>query len=172
MCIRAVPCLVFVMVARPAFAADNVTLLTHGDLSVSTSDSRVFSNLSESTIIAATKEGPIGGRLPRAPDDTWTATSAGTNTPSPRCSHTAVWTGSRVILWGPTSSDGGGLYDPATDSWMSMSSAGAPSRYPASATCPRSAYRTARLGGFHVFAASAVFCMAYSPVVSARLEAR
>ena len=32
-------------------------------------------------------------------DDTWTATST-VNAPSPRFDHTAVWTGSEMIIWG------------------------------------------------------------------------
>jgi hypothetical protein len=42
-------------------------------------------------------------------DDSWTATST-TNAPSPRSSHTAVWTGSEMIVWG-----GGGLVTLAGD---------------------------------------------------------
>src|SRR5436190_582889 len=53
--------------------------------------------------------------------DSWTATST-TNAPNPRINHTAVWTGSEMIVWGGT--DGtlnhntGGRYNPSTDSWM------------------------------------------------------
>ncbi len=32
-------------------------------------------------------------------DETWTATST-TNAPAARASHTAVWTGSEMIVWG------------------------------------------------------------------------
>ena len=39
--------------------------------------------------------GPSGG----CTDDTWTATST-TNAPTGRCGHTAVWTGSEMIVWG------------------------------------------------------------------------
>src|SRR5262249_9208551 len=39
--------------------------------------------------------GPSGGCI----DDSWTATST-TNEPSARSSHTAVWTGSEMIVWG------------------------------------------------------------------------
>src|SRR5262245_47818849 len=56
---------------------------------------------------------PSGGCI----DDSWTATST-TNAPAGRSYHTAVWTGSEMIVWG---SDGhlnaGGRYDPTTDSW-------------------------------------------------------
>jgi N-acetylneuraminic acid mutarotase len=49
--------------------------------------------------------------------------------PPPRSGHTAVWTGSEVIVWG---GDGYGLpgtgerYDPATDTWFTMSEFNAP----------------------------------------------
>ena len=63
--------------------------------------------------------------------DTWTATSTA-GPPSARSSHTAVWTGSFMIIWGGKRSDNGsvntgGLYDPATDTWRATSIAGAPS---------------------------------------------
>ena len=41
---------------------------------------------------------PSGG----CTDDTWTATST-TNAPAARSRHTAVWTGSEMIIWGGTS---------------------------------------------------------------------
>ena len=48
--------------------------------------------------------------------------------PDPRDSHTAVWTGSQMIVWGGSSSfNSGGRYDPATDSWMPTSTTNAPS---------------------------------------------
>jgi hypothetical protein len=63
-------------------------------------------------------------------DDTWTATSA-TNTPSARSVHTAVWTGSEMIVWGgfdgSVDVDTGGRYNPSTDSWMATSTTDAPS---------------------------------------------
>jgi len=69
-------------------------------------------------------------------DDTWTATST-TNAPSNRPGHTAVWTGSEMIVWGgynlraPTQIYGstlntGGRYIPSTDSWTATSTTNAP----------------------------------------------
>lgn len=61
--------------------------------------------------------------------DTW-RTIASTGAPSARHSHVAVWTGSKMIVWGGygTSYEGtGGIYDPASDSWAPMSGVGAPS---------------------------------------------
>jgi hypothetical protein len=47
--------------------------------------------------------------------DTWSATSA-VGSPSPQSSHTAVWTGRLMVIWGGPDV-GGGRYDPATDTW-------------------------------------------------------
>jgi N-acetylneuraminic acid mutarotase len=70
--------------------------------------------------------------------DTWTATSR-TGSPAPRQSHTAVWTGSTMIVWGGYESwsdlrlnsggvplNSGGLYDPATDTWTATARTDAP----------------------------------------------
>lgn len=61
--------------------------------------------------------------------DTWTASST-VGAPSPRGWHTAVWTGSKMIVWGGddlfTCLNTGGIYDPATDTWAPMSTSGAP----------------------------------------------
>jgi len=50
--------------------------------------------------------------------------------PAPRHSHAAVWTGSRMLVWGGYGASAyeasGGLYDPATDTWQSIATAGAP----------------------------------------------
>ena len=67
---------------------------------------------------------PSGG----CTDDTWTPTSL-TNAPSARNSHTAVWTGSEMIIWGGWNGpplNTGGRYDPTTDSWTTTSTASAP----------------------------------------------
>src|SRR5262249_46203653 len=70
-----------------------------------------------------------GGRYNPVRDD-WTATSA-TNAPVGREFHTAVWTGTEMIVWGgrdPNSGDfnTGGRYNPAMDSWRATSTANAP----------------------------------------------
>src|SRR5439155_9235995 len=68
---------------------------------------------------------PSGG----CTDDTWTPTSL-TNAPTARSVHTAVWTGSEMIVWGGgnASSDfnTGGRYNPTTDSWTATSTINAP----------------------------------------------
>jgi N-acetylneuraminic acid mutarotase len=57
--------------------------------------------------------------------DTWTPTSLGTNVPAGRSAHTAVWTGTEMIVWGGTTalgySNGGGRYSPSTDAWAPTS---------------------------------------------------
>lgn len=60
---------------------------------------------------------------------TWTPTSM-VGAPSPRSSHVAAWTGSKMIIWGgfgeTAFETSGALYDPETDTWTPMTSAGAP----------------------------------------------
>jgi N-acetylneuraminic acid mutarotase len=68
---------------------------------------------------------PSGGCI----DDTWTPTSL-TNAPAARAYHTAVWTGSEMIIWGgidiTSYLNTGGRYNPSTDSWTATSTTGAP----------------------------------------------
>jgi hypothetical protein len=54
-------------------------------------------------------------------DDTWTAT---TGPPDGRYQHTAVWTGTEMIVWGGGSfgMNTGGRYNPITDTWTSSTS--------------------------------------------------
>src|SRR5437660_1039109 len=63
-------------------------------------------------------------------DDSWTATNT-TNAPTGRLDHTAVWTGSEMIVWGGfddsfTFVNTGGRYNPSTDSWTATSTTNAP----------------------------------------------
>ena len=68
---------------------------------------------------------PSGG----CTDDTWTATST-TSAPDGRYLHTAVWTGSEMIVWGgfngSSNVNTGGRYNPSTDSWRATSTTNAP----------------------------------------------
>src|SRR4030095_1769433 len=66
--------------------------------------------------------------------DSWVDTTF-TGAPGPRMEHTAVWTGTRMIVWGGCTTDSctnfwntGGRYDPTTDSWLTTATTGAPSR--------------------------------------------
>ena len=65
-------------------------------------------------------------------DDTWTPTTT-VNVPDARFRHTAVWTGSEMIVWGGSFTTNvwhyfntGGRYDPATDTWTPTNTINAP----------------------------------------------
>ncbi|MDG6028126.1 MAG: hypothetical protein E3K40_15785 [Candidatus Brocadia sp.] len=79
-----------------------------------------------------------GGRYNPA-TNTWSATNT-TGAPLPRSSHTAVWTGTEMIVWSglnlkdpgrrPASEkfhNDGGRYNPATNTWVATTTTGAPS---------------------------------------------
>jgi N-acetylneuraminic acid mutarotase len=72
-----------------------------------------------------------GGRY-NPTSDSWTATSLN-NPPAPRIGHTAVWTGTEMIVWGGDLrmslgfTNTGGRYRPDTDSWTATNLGGAPS---------------------------------------------
>ena len=68
------------------------------------------------------------GKIYDPETDTWTIMSA-VGAPSTRTLHSAVWTGSKLIIWGgnSTSSNGAGtnlgdgkIYDPNLDTWTSV----------------------------------------------------
>jgi hypothetical protein len=62
--------------------------------------------------------------------DSWMATTTSSGTPTARGFHTAVWTGSEMIVWGgwegSSRLDTGGRYDPETDSWKPTTTLGVP----------------------------------------------
>jgi N-acetylneuraminic acid mutarotase len=70
-----------------------------------------------------------GGRY-NPSTDTWVATTT-TGAPGGRSGHTAVWTGTEMIVWGGNESftvvKTGGRYNPNTDSWIATSTTHAPS---------------------------------------------
>jgi N-acetylneuraminic acid mutarotase len=80
-----------------------------------------------------------GGRF-NPSTNTWTETSL-VNAPSAREWHSAVWTGTEMIVWGGcldgscgATLNSGARYNPATNTWTAISTAGAPSgRYTHSA---------------------------------------
>ena len=91
----------------------------------------------ESWLVRAGKEWPATMTLPSAAytlptisdagectDDTWTPTPG---PPDGRLGHTAVWTGTEMIIWGGTNYNTGGRYNPATDTWIATSPNNAPS---------------------------------------------
>ncbi|NUO48555.1 MAG: hypothetical protein HOV80_06835 [Polyangiaceae bacterium] len=69
-----------------------------------------------------------GGRYDPS-SDAWLTMST-TGAPSPRYAHTAVWTGTEMIVWGGWGTPGmlatGGIYTPSTNSWTALPTAGAP----------------------------------------------
>jgi len=83
----------------------------------------------------------VGGRRLSVPEVTGTADASITSTgddswfvpgpPTARSDHTAVWTGSEMIVWGGGDKLGetntGSRYDPSTDSWTATTTSGAPS---------------------------------------------
>jgi len=60
----------------------------------------------------------------------WTAMST-VGAPSARTGHSAVWTGSKLIIWGGQSGganlNDGAIYDPAANTWTALPATGAPS---------------------------------------------
>lgn len=50
------------------------------------------------------------------------------NAPAPRHDHTAVWTGTEMIVWGGGNYDTGARYDPQADAWTAVTTVGAPAR--------------------------------------------
>ncbi len=71
-----------------------------------------------------------GGRYDPA-TDTWTPIPADAASPVGRSSHTAVWTGTEMIVWGGAAGywalGTGGRYNPATRTWAPVTATGAPS---------------------------------------------
>jgi N-acetylneuraminic acid mutarotase len=67
---------------------------------------------------------------PPCTDDSWAPTCV-TNAPDGRIYHSAVWTGTEMIVWGgqnyPFVLNTGGRYNPGTDSWTATSTTNAPS---------------------------------------------
>lgn len=77
----------------------------------------------------ASPGGP-GAAAPCLPDDTWDNSGRFDDYLEPRYQHTAIWTGSLMIVWGGISYSGvsgtGSRYDPATDTWTTVSTINAP----------------------------------------------
>jgi hypothetical protein len=103
---------------------------------------------------------------------TWSATNT-TGAPSPRYNHTAVWTGTKMIVWGGLSGTGfentGGQYDPAGNTWVPTSTTGAPSgrRYHSAVW---TGTKMVVWGGFNPAAAPEGTGAQYDPVADAWLS--
>jgi N-acetylneuraminic acid mutarotase len=72
----------------------------------------------------------LASAAPSPAQETWTPTSTA-GAPTTRGFHTAVWTGSKMIVWGGFGNSNayfntGGVYDPATDMWTATSTRNAP----------------------------------------------
>jgi N-acetylneuraminic acid mutarotase len=68
-----------------------------------------------------------GGRYNPAANS-WTAVKT-IGAPAPREAHTAVWTGSEMIIWGGSATsyfNDGGRYNPTADNWAATTTSGAP----------------------------------------------
>jgi N-acetylneuraminic acid mutarotase len=72
---------------------------------------------------------PTDDELYTPSTDTW-ATASATNQPAARFQHTAIWTGSKMIVWGGNSGGSGlntgGIYDPVSNTWTATTTTGAP----------------------------------------------
>jgi N-acetylneuraminic acid mutarotase len=71
---------------------------------------------------------PTPRPTPPCLDDLWTATPT-TSAPLARREHTAVWTGTEMIIWGGWNNgplNTGGRYNPNTNTWTSVSAINAP----------------------------------------------
>lgn len=70
-----------------------------------------------------------GGRFNPA-TNAWRPVTTGANAPPAREGHTAVWTGSRMLVWGGFISGGatntGASYDPVNDAWAAIPTVSAP----------------------------------------------
>ena len=86
-----------------------------------------------SLITTGWSQTPSATPTPLCNNDTWTPTST-SDAPVARSNHTALWTGSEMIVWGgassspspPTLWNTGGKYNPNTDTWMPTSVSNAP----------------------------------------------
>jgi hypothetical protein len=116
--------------ARPALAERLVTNVRLTSAS-RWSDSRVPNAIAMSGVNYTLPK--ISQRPGGCTDDSWTATTVA-SAPDIRANHTAVWTGSEMIIWGGYNTSGGqvntlntgGKYNPSTDTWTSTSTTNAP----------------------------------------------
>ena len=72
-----------------------------------------------------------GGRYSPS-GNSWSAMSSA-GAPTPRSQHTALWTGSRMTVWGGSDDNGaaktGGRYDPTANTWLSTTTGALAARY-------------------------------------------
>jgi hypothetical protein len=124
------PAVIAECLARPVLAERSVRdLHTEAKLDVSTAKSAVSSPSTVATVVAMTYRLPAVPSAPTVCSDSWTPTGA-PSVVAGRAFHTAVWTGSEMIVWGgnngPYYPPEGGRYNPTTDSWSATSTTNAP----------------------------------------------
>ena len=109
--------------AAPTSPPSAALALEAGNLSVAGGSSQQrFSSVREVTSAQAATSAGV------CVDESWNPLSTA-GAPAARESHTAVWTGSEMIVWGGFNGvdlDTGGRYDPLTDSWAPTSTLDAP----------------------------------------------
>jgi N-acetylneuraminic acid mutarotase len=123
------PFLVAECLAKPLLSERLITSLEHDQRKGRLALSEVGENsrtqkvtLTDANYALPTISDATTGCIP----DNWTSTN--TNAPSGRIDHTAVWTGSEMIVWGGYAAlSSGGRYNPSTDSWTATSTTNAPS---------------------------------------------
>ena len=114
-------------------AQDSVTIVGSGGATVSTVGSAITVSAappapplpSGAVVLGTSGDTTLIGagysELPVGRQELWGATAITAGVPSGRTNHTAVWTGSRMIVWGgnvsAASTNTGGLYDPLGNSW-------------------------------------------------------
>jgi N-acetylneuraminic acid mutarotase len=90
----------------------------------------VAASTSLSGIAPSLRGGQGAAAAPCAPDDSWYRSGLGEDVLEARELHTAVWTGTHMIIWGGSYYSNpmanGGRYDPATDTWSPVAADGAP----------------------------------------------
>lgn len=88
----------------------------------------ILSSSANATNLLSNGYSRFGGPL----DLSWQKITAA-GAPAPRGGHTAVWTGSKMIIWGGVDTSGsnpkntGAMYDPAENTWKSITTSNAPS---------------------------------------------
>ena len=119
------PAVIAECLARPVLAQRLITELNNEDRGTITKAALTTAGKTVSYTLPAIAA-PSGTCI----DDTWTFTSI-PNAPEARTEHTAVWTGSEMIVWGGVNGFGvfntGGRYNPSTDTWTATSTTNAPS---------------------------------------------
>ncbi len=133
------PFLILEAVARPLLAERLARPLVDGgsdsafdiwyEVAADQLDERAASTIAsdaEALPMLAASGASFGG--PCVADDAWSPTA--TTTLTGRSDHTAIWTGTHMIIWGGFSGSGylntGSRYDPALDSWSAVSTMAAP----------------------------------------------